>query len=104
MSKDDDVRTSFYKAKRESCAIWISARYDNSGSADLKCGIVTSFAFNLALFFIIFVWLGGHFEGGLMGQESGDLCNYMFFKELYYSVFYNWLMSLSSLKKHLPPQ
>lgn len=45
---------SFYKVKRETCAIRINARYDNSGSSDLKCVVYRSVG--LSLSFCYFGW------------------------------------------------
>lgn len=49
-------RWRFYKAKREFCAIWISARYDNSGSSDLKCACFVGLWQALLLFCLYFYY------------------------------------------------
>lgn len=103
----DNIFFLSLKGNRETCAIWINACYDNSGSSDLKCAVIM-FLWNCpwALYLVgSFIVIGEPFlrvgYGERRGLKGRELCNCKVFTKWSYSVFYNWLMSVFSLKKHL---
>lgn len=79
---------SYYKVKRETCAIWITGCNDNSGSSDLKCVVYCFVGLSLSFVFgsFVVIWepflrVGGWRRGGLWERER-ELCNYKLFKNL----------------------